>query len=133
MKSTFILVVDAVINFTLGVLLLFSVPFSSQISNFLGVPKIEHPFYPSLFGSILFGIGIALLVEFFRKHPTQWGGLGLGGAIAINMCGGIALIGWLVFGDLNLPLRGVIFLWVIAFILVGISILEVLLHSKKTR
>jgi hypothetical protein len=57
-------------------------------------------------------------------------GLGLAGAIAINLCGGLVLLGWLIFGNLNLPLRGNLFLWLIAIILVGISSVELIAHRK---
>jgi len=131
MKNSLILTIDAIINFVLGFLLLLTVPYPDKISLFLGVPKIEHAFYTSLFGSILFGIGIALLIEGSRKKPNRLVGLGLGGAIAINLCGGIVLMGWMLFGDLSLPLRGQIFLWMIAVVLIGISFFELVVHSKS--
>jgi hypothetical protein len=132
MKNRLILIVDAIINFALGVLLLLTIPFSDQIANFLGVPKIEHAFYPSLFGSVLVGIGIALLIEGFRERPQQMVGLGLGGAIAINLCGGILLTGWLLLGNLQLPLRGQIFLWVIAVVLVLVSSVEWMVYQRRS-
>jgi len=56
----------------------------------------------------------------------------LGGAVAINLSGGfVVLILWLFFGDLNIPLRGYFFLWLIAIILVGISMIEVLFHLEE--
>jgi hypothetical protein len=55
-------------------------------------------------------------------------GLGLGGAVAINLSGGVVLILWLIFGDLNIPLRGYFFLWSLAIVLVGISSIEVFIH-----
>jgi hypothetical protein len=59
-------------------------------------------------------------------------GLGLGGAIAINLSGGFVLILWLIFGDLNIPLRGHFFLWSLAIILVGISLFEVFIHLENS-
>jgi len=58
-------------------------------------------------------------------------GLGLGGAIAINLSGGLVLILWLIFGDLNIPFRGHFFLWSLAIILVVISSIELFIHLKK--
>ena len=57
-------------------------------------------------------------------------GLGLGGAVAINLSGRLVLILWLMFGDLNIPLRGHISLWSLAIILVGISLFELFFHLK---
>jgi hypothetical protein len=57
--------------------------------------------------------------------------LGLGGAIAINLCGGLVLAVWLLSNKLSLPLRGQIFLWSLVMLLVGISVLEGLSHFKS--
>jgi hypothetical protein len=124
MKISILLIIDAFINFLLGFLLMLSIPFSEQLTEILGVPMIQQPFYPSIFGSVLIGIGIALVLETKRKTGSKMIGLGLGGAIAINLIGGFTLIGWLLFGDLGLPIQGYIFLWLIAIILVGISSAE---------
>jgi hypothetical protein len=59
-------------------------------------------------------------------------GLGLGGAVAINLSGGLALIFWLIFGDLNIPFRGHFFLWSLAIILVGISLIEIYIHLENS-
>ena len=60
-------------------------------------------------------------------------GLGLGGAICINLCGGIVLALWLIAGDLSLPLRGLVLLWGLVVILVGISIFEFFSQRKRYR
>ena len=120
-----LLIVDAIINFILGIMLLLSIPFSDQVTAFLGIPKIEQAFYPSIMGGVLVGIGISLIIECKRRNDGGLIGLGLAGAITINLCGGIVLIGWLLFGNLELPMRGTIFLWAIATLLVAISGIEV--------
>ena len=132
MKTRMLLIVDAVINIALGILLLLSIPFSRQIVEFLGVPNIQNAFYPSIIGAVFVGIGIALLIEVKRKATSHMKGLGLGGAIAINLCGGAVLIGWLLWGGLNLPLRGAIFLWAFAILLVSISSLEWIAKEIRT-
>ncbi|MDH3588176.1 MAG: hypothetical protein OEQ74_02105, partial [Gammaproteobacteria bacterium] len=116
MKSV-LLIVDAIINLVLGAgLILFPAP----IVEWLGIPGAEPAFYPGILGGVLFGIGIALLRE--RHYGT--GGLGLWGALSINLCGGLVLAGWLLFGGLVLPLRGLVFLWALVAVLVGISAFE---------
>jgi hypothetical protein len=131
MANSKVLFIDAVINIILGILLLSLIPFPEQVPQFLGLPKVEHAFYPSILGAVLFGIGIALLLEIFRNNSQQFIGLGLGGAIVINLCGGAVLIGWLMFGGLILPLRGMVYLWVIALILIVISGFELMVHMRK--
>jgi peptidoglycan/LPS O-acetylase OafA/YrhL len=127
MNPSALLMVDAAINLILGVLLM---AFHPKIIHLLGVPPAEQSFYPTLLGAVLFGIGIALVIECFRR-PRGLAGLGLGGAIAINLCGGLMLAIWLISGRLNLSLRGDIFLWCLAALLVGLSSIEGIAHKKN--
>ena len=96
----------------------------------IGVPIVENSFYPNLLRAVFFGIGIALTIECYRKQEGMVG-LGLGGAIAINLSGGLVLILWLLFGDLNIPSKGYFFLWSLAIILVGISLIEIFINLKE--
>ncbi len=125
-KASIALIVDAIINYALGILCILY-PF---VAETIGVPTVENSFYPTILGAVLIGIGIALTIECYRKQGGLVG-LGLGGAVAINLSGGIVLILWLIFGDLNIPLRGHFFLWFLAIILVGISLVELFIHLKK--
>ena len=127
MKGTFLLKTDATINLILGILLM---AFPLRLVMALGLPIVYPTFYPSILGGVLFGIGLALLIECYRKSNGLTG-LGLAGAIAINLCGGFILAIWLLFGNLNLPTRGQILLWCLVLLLVGISLLEGLAHWKK--
>ncbi len=120
MKGIFLLKTDAAINLILGILLM---AFPMNLVKALGLPSVYPAFYPSILGGVLFGIGLALLIESYRKS-NGLSGLGLAGAIAINLCGGFILAIWLLFGNLNLPLRGQIFLWCLVLILVGLSLIE---------
>jgi hypothetical protein len=97
--------------------------FPKSVVAFLGVPESSTKFYPSILGAVLIGIAVALVIEYFRK-PTRPAGLGLFGAIAINLCGAVFLMGWLVWGEMKIPLRGRVFLWAIAGVLVVISAIE---------
>ena len=106
MRSSRLLLVDALINFALGGLL---VMFPKSVVDLLGVPPAEVKFYPTILGAVLLGIALALLMEHFRG-PSGTAGLGLNGAISINLCGALVLVGWLLSGKLVIPLRGQVFL-----------------------
>lgn len=114
--TTALLLLDAAINLALGVLL---VAFPAAIVDFLGLPQAIPPFYPSLLGGVLFGIGLALLIGCRNSS-----GLGLTGALSINLCGGLVLTWWLVSGSLNLTSAGHALLWFLVVALVGLSIFE---------
>ena len=125
-KESILLILDAFINYALGILCLLY-PF---VAETVGVSFVENSFYPNILGAVLFGIGIALTIEYFRKQ-IGWVGLGLGGAVAINLTGGTVLIFWLILGNLTIPFRGQVFLWMLAIILVLISSIELVVHVKK--
>jgi hypothetical protein len=127
MKHAIVLLIDAAINLILGILLL---AFSENMVALLGVPGTSQYFYPNILGGVLIGIAVALVVESFRK-PKGFVGLGLGGAIAINLCGGVVLAYWLLFKHLTIPACGRIFLWILVLILVVISSVELMIQLHK--
>lgn len=116
-----ILLADAVVNLLLGVLL---VGFNPGLAETLGVPASDTRFYPSILGAVFIGVTLALVVEALRSPGGESAGLGLVGAICINLCGGVALGLWLSLGDLNLPLRGSVLLWSLVAGLIVLSGLE---------
>ena len=118
MRGGILLLVDAILNLALGALLM---AFPASLVRLLGVPGAASAFYPSILGAVLFGIGIALFIDWSRPGA---GGLGLRGAIAINLCGAAALVAWLTFGGLDLPSRGQVFLWSLVLLLGGLSAVE---------
>ena len=126
-KGYLLLAIDAIINYALGILCLLY----PYLAPALGVPVVENSFYPSILGAVLFGIGIALTIEYFRKG-SELVGLGLGGAVAINLAGGFVLILWLIFGNLAIPVRGFVFLWILAASLVLISLFELYVYKKSS-
>lgn len=127
-----VLFIDAIINFILGVLLLL---FSPVLAGWLGIPSSPTAFYPNILGAVFIGITIALLINVFGRRNNISDGLGLTGAISINLCGGIILALWLFFGKLELPAKGFIFLWLLVLILIIVSVVELihLSHSKDER
>jgi hypothetical protein len=121
MYRTVLLTIDGIINLTLGILLIL---FPASLVDSLGIPDAPR-FFPNILGGVLLGIGIALFLE---RGIKGWrgSGLGLDGAVAINLCGGLVLAALLLFGDLALPLRGTLFLWTLVVLLVGISSAEII-------
>ena len=124
-----LLVVDGAINLILGIVLLI---FPSSLVAYLGVPEAHSPFYPSILGGVLVGIAIALFLESHSSDASTTG-LGLLGAVVINLCGGLVLGAWLILGELNLPPRGLIFLWGLVILLVGISCIELITRFSKNQ
>lgn len=112
---------DAIVNLLLGIPLMTA---PKAVAQVLGLPTPASGFYPGILGAVLTGIGIALLIQLFTGR-FQMAGLGLEGAICINLFGAGVLAGWLLFGDLDIPIRGLLFLWgvaVIVLILTGIEL-----------
>lgn len=94
----------------------------------LGLPISDSYFYSTILGCVLFGIGIALLIERFG-YSRNIRGLGLIGATTINLCGALVLLIWLIFTPVDIPLRGFIILWVVAIIVLMICIAEIISKS----
>jgi hypothetical protein len=121
-SRSLLLELDAAINLAVGALL---VAFPSRFMAFLGVPIPESAFYPSILGAVLVGIGLALIMG-VRDIPDRGRGLGLVGAIAINLCAAAVLLLWLLFGRLGLPVRGYLILWCLAALVIAVALLELL-------
>jgi len=126
-KHNVLLAIDGIVNLILGAILLF---FPAGLVELLGLPLTNTYFYASILGAVIFGIGVALLLELYGA-PSRIRGLGLGGAIAINFCGGGALLVWLLAVPLSIPLRGHIILWVVAIVVLIIGLAEIATQSYR--
>jgi hypothetical protein len=115
-----LLKLDGLVNLLLGAVLV-AAPMGSL--SWLGLPDAGMRFYPSILGAVLFGIGLALLFE-AKRGTTRRPGLGIAGAVLINFCGSLVLLGWLVFGRLDIPARGRAILWVVAVGVLAIGLSE---------
>lgn len=124
-KHKALLIIDGIVNVILGVLLLL---FPVGVIDLLGLPPTSTHFYPSILGAVLFGIGAALFLE-AAGFARGIRGLGLGGAIVINIIGSFVLICWLIFGSLAIPLKGQIILWTIGVVVLVIGIAEAVTKS----
>jgi hypothetical protein len=126
-KHKALLLIDGIINLILGCVLLL---FPLGIAKIFGIPESDINFYPSVLGGVIFGIGIALLIELYGA-PKGLRGLGLGGAIAINLCGSVVLCVWLILKPFGIPLRGYIILWSIAVMVILVGIVELITRLYK--
>jgi len=126
-KNKVLLTIDGIVNIILGILILL---LPAGLDEFLGAPVSSNYFYSSILGGVILGIGIALLLECFG-YEKKFRGLGLGGAIIINITGSGVLLFWLIFMDLQIPFRGLIILWFIGLSVFIIGIAEILGKSWK--
>ena len=121
-----LLEIDSVVNLLLGVALL-GMP-QSTIA-FFGLPAADEVFYVSILGAVLFGIGIALWVE--RKNDDRWRGLGLFGALMINLVAGTTVCVWLIIDPFAIPVRGYAVLWTVAVVVIGIGLVELVQLMRR--
>jgi len=128
-RDRVLLAVDGAVNLLLGLLLLGA---PDQLVRALGAPAFESRFYPSILGAVLVGIALALFME-ARRNGGAPVGLGLAGAIVINVCGAGVLAIWLVAAPVALPIRGRITLWTVAAVVLGIAAAEIATGGLKTR
>ena len=128
--GSILIAVDSVVNVLLGLLLLI---FPPRLVEWLGLPPPSSAFYVRLLGAVILGIGVALAIEFRRQPSSPLVGLGIGGAVAINLCGGGALVAYLAFGDLSLSTEGTIVLWILAALVVGLGLVELVAHLSGRR
>jgi hypothetical protein len=122
-----LLALDALVNLLLGMVLLLS---PAGALEFLGLPLTDTYFYATILGGVIFGIGVALCLDLWGA-PRGVRGLGLDGAIAINICGAAVLLFWLVLGRLALPLRGRFVLWTVAVGVLAIGAIEIAARSRR--
>ena len=122
-----LLTIDGVVNIVLGILLLL---FPFGIAELLGVPRTDTDFYPTILGGVILGIGIALLIERYG-FEKKIHGLGLAGAITINLIGSMVLLLWLIFSPPAIPLHGHMILWIIGILVFAIGIVEMIGKSWK--
>ena len=122
-----VLLLDAAVNLLLGLPLIF---FPSKVATLLGLPVPLEPFWAGMLGAVLTGIGVALVIECrWTRLPAS--GLGVGGALSINLSAATVLAVWLARGSLDLPLRGTLFLWAVVAVVGGLSAVELSLFSRR--
>jgi hypothetical protein len=111
-----LLVVDALVNLFLGAALVLA---PTGVIEFLGLPAVDNFFYTTVLGAVLVGIGLSLMFSL-----RSLSGLGLVGAIAINLCGATAVAGWLLLSPGIVSKRGALVLWTVTVVVYAIAIFE---------
>ena len=129
MKGSGLLVLDAVVNLALGLLL---VLFPARLAALLGIPLRDGLFIASVLGAVLIGIGVALLLESFRPS-LKLAGLGLAGAITINLFAAAVLAAWLLSGALWASSVGYTLLWMLVALVLGIALVELYTLLQKAQ
>lgn len=123
MNRSQLLRIDGLLNLLFGAVLLLG-PLGSL--RWLGFPEARSYFYSSVLGGVLAGVGVALLLSVRRLS-----GLGLAGAVAINVGGALAVAGWLVaVPDQGSPV-GRALLWIVALGVLSVAVVEVLTLRRR--
>ena len=119
-----LLIVDSIVNLALGALLVW---YPGWLSSALGLPEVATTLYPTVLGGVLIGIGVALIIA-----ARGGEGLGIDGAIAINLCGAGIVAAWLLTAPESISPRARVTLWAIAWLVIAIGALE-FLHRRSER
>ncbi len=126
-NRTRLLTVDGVANLLFGVFVLAG---PRSLFEALGLPWTGRGLYATILGGVLVGIGIALLLE-SRWQIGEAVGLGLGGAVAINLTAGLAIAAWMLLSGADaVSSGGRAILWLLVLFLVGLSTAEIVTHRR---
>lgn len=79
--------------------------------SLLGLPKVPETFWPRMTGILLLAIACGTAIEV--RFPGK-GGPSLGGLVALNLAAAFALATALVVGQLDIPRRGRLLVWLAA-------------------
>ncbi len=113
-----VLWLDALLKLFAGALLILS---PKLVAAAFGLPRADNGFYARLLAAVLIGLALAIIVEGAAGRPA---GLGPGGAVAVNVCGGLMLATLTVFGRSDMTFRGRTLVWLLLIALALLSIAE---------
>ena len=122
------LLTDGIGNVLLGLAMLL---FPGTILKVLGF-STNGASLLSIFGSVILGIGLALVVQ-TRRLRGPFCGLGLTGAMLINLCFGLAIGYWLIWGNLEPNPVGSVLLWALTAILLIFGVVELSIIRRNPR
>ena len=96
--------------------------FPLTAAKVLGLPAGGSGFWPRLLGAMLIGLAGAAFIE---GRATGAGGLGMAGAVVINLVAAGMLVALLVFQRAAVTWRGKALLWMLAAALVVLGLVEI--------
>lgn len=88
----------------------------------LGLPSGDSSFWPRLLGGVLIGLAGALYLE---GATTGSKGLGMGGAVLINLAAAGAVAGHVALNRATGTARGRLVLWLLVALLFLLSLIEI--------
>ena len=100
--------IEIVLKTSVGALL-FLVPRAT--AKALGLPPVAQSFWPRLVGGALLGIAAAVALGTWLGRP---GGLGLAGAVAINLTAAVVIVAELSLAKDGMAKRGRVLSWLAA-------------------
>jgi len=111
--------IEFVVKLASGALLVLA---PRMLARIAGLPPAEQPFWPRLLGGVLIGIAVAALVEVRFKSSI---GLGLAGAVSVNVATAATLGSMLILGQGGPSRRGRFALWLASAGLVILALVEI--------
>ncbi len=114
---------ETLVKGSLGLIMLF-VPLTA--GKVAGLPHGNAAFWPRLFGVALIGMAGAFALQGYAQYNPNLtaGGLGLGGAIIINVVTILALIGTMIFKGV-VTRRGRALIWSLSLLLTIVVLFEI--------
>ena len=114
---------ETLLKGSVGMLMLM-LPITS--AKLAGLPHGNSAFWPRLFGAALLGMAAAFAVEGYTQLNANISarGLGLGGAIAINLITVLSLVGTLIFKGVTTR-RGLLLLWSFTLLLILLILFKI--------
>jgi hypothetical protein len=113
---------ETLLKGSIGLLLVF-LPITT--ARMAGFPHGNTAFWPRLFGSALLGIAGAFAVEgYIAGGAIEAKGLGLGGAVIINLTAILSLFGTLIFSAVATR-RGKVVIWLMILLLLFLTLFEI--------
>lgn len=100
--------------------------FPITAAKIAGLPHGNTAFWPRLFGVAMLGMSAAFAFEGYTQLTQNINarGLGLGGAIVINLIAILCLVGTLIFKGV-MTKRGLLLIWSLVLLLILLILLEI--------
>lgn len=114
---------ETLLKGSIGLILIF-LPITA--ARMAGLPHGNVAFWPRLFGAALLGIAGAFAVEGYNLAggAIEAKGLGLGGAVIINLTTIVSLFGTLIFSAVATR-RGKVLIWLMILVLLFLTLFEI--------